>query len=728
MKKITLQCLAIGLLAQGSFAQDNLQKDSTLQNTYELEGVTIITTKTGDNTPFAFNNLKKKDLEKVNDGKNLPYVLDFLPSVLVNSDDGIGVGYADMRIRGTDNQRINITINGIPMNDAESQTSFLVNIPDMVSSASDIQVQRGAGASTNGAGAFGASVHVNNLEQSNIPFFEMSNSFGSFNSWRHTLKAGSGKLNNGFKLDMRLSKISSDGYIDRGFSDLKSLQTIASWTSSDLRSNIIFNLFTGKERTGQAWTGVLEDSFKTNPTYNELGMKVDGSFYNDQTDNYQQDYYQLFFKHQFNTFWNANLALFLTRGRGYYNEYKTGESYSTYGLPDFSIDSTVIDETALIRQLWLDNYFYGIVSNVRYKKGSTQVDLGVSTSFYDGLHYGKIKWAEQGIPADYEWYRNKADKNDQNIFVKWEENWLPGLYSYADLQLRTVKYIIDGFRKNPSLYSDNQYLFFNPKFGLSYFWGNQKTYFSIAKAAKEPNREDFESGGALIPKAEQLWDFELGYQFQKQNYGFNANLYWMQYKNQLINTGKINDVGAYTRQNVDNSFRRGVELSAWVKGPQALKIQANATISQNKIKNLEEYIDDYDNGGQVLNKYQQTDIALSPAFIGIIIFSYPVLKLEQQQLELSLIGKYISRQYLDNTSNKDRSLSPYGLVHFRASYQFQSFIGKYGALHLQVNNILNQKYASKGYTYSYFYEGLQTFNYYYPQAGTNFSLSFTLGF
>ncbi|MBX9448565.1 MAG: TonB-dependent receptor plug domain-containing protein [Taibaiella sp.] len=351
-------------LSTGALAQDPAP-DSLKQNTL-LEGVEIVVIRAGDHTPFTFTNLYKKDIQKLNDGKSIPYILDQMPSVVTNSDDGIGIGYADMRIRGTDNQRINFTINGIPVNDAESQGTFFVNFPDLISSASSVQVQRGVGASTNGAGAFGASVNISNIDQSEDAGAEVINTYGSYNTWRHTIKAGTGNIGGGFNFDVRLSKISSDGYIDRGFSDLKSLQFLAGWTSADRRTSLKFNLFTGKERTGQTWNGVVQDSLETNRRYNELGLKEDGTYYDDQTDNYQQDYYQLFFNHKFTEKWSGNAALFLTRGRGYYNEYRMGEAYSDYGLPDYQADTTVLSETSLIRQLWLDNYFYGIVMGARY--------------------------------------------------------------------------------------------------------------------------------------------------------------------------------------------------------------------------------------------------------------------------------------------------------------------------------------------------------------------------
>jgi iron complex outermembrane receptor protein len=704
------------------------QQDTTRNR--ELTPVEVIALRASTKAPFAATTLNRQDIAKGNDGRDVINLLDQTPSVLINSDAGNGLGYTDIRVRGTDGQRINFTINGIPVNDAESQGSFMVNIPDLISSAGSIQIQRGVGSSTNGSGAFGGTVNISNMDQQNLASARAINTVGSFNTLRHTLMAGSGRLKGGFNIDVRLSKLSSDGYVDRSASDLKSAQLLAGWTSRSERTNIKFNLFTGKEKTGQSWNGVPQDSLATNRTYNELGLKDDGTYYNNQTDNYQQDFYQLFFNHKFNNSLKLNAGLYLTRGRGYYNEYRMGESYSTYGLPDRIVGSDTLTETSLTRQLWLDNYNYGAVASLMYTRGRTQLVLGGALSQYDARHYGYVTWAKEGgVPADYRWYNLTAHKTDANIYGKLEQQLAAHLYGYADLQLRSVQYKINGFRKNPGVSTDEQYLFFNPKFGLSYIKGAHKVFGSYAMANKEPNRDDFEAGVNQIPKPEQLNDIELGYQYNNGRTSLGAQLYYMLYKDQLVATGKINDVGAYTRSNVGQSYRRGLELFGSSQVAPWLNVQANLTLSQNKIKSFTEYIDDYDNGGQLEVQHSNTDIALSPNTIAGATLSFCPFEMDMDQdFTIDLIGKYVGRQYLDNTSNTARSIDPYALANVRLSYSIRNRWVKEAGISLSVNNILGQKYESKGYTFSYLYGGMQTFNYYFPQAGRNYLLTLTLGF
>ncbi|MBL7704176.1 MAG: TonB-dependent receptor [Taibaiella sp.] len=702
-----------------------------------LSGVTVNALRLGHKSPFAFSDVRKKDIEKLNDGRDLPYLLDQTPSILVNSDAGNGVGYTDIRVRGTDNSRINLTVNGIPVNDAESQGIFFVNFPDIASSTSSIQVQRGVGSSTNGSGAFGASINISNIEQDNTASATLINSVGSFGTLRHTLNAGTGRLNNGFNFDLRLSKIKSDGFIDRSASDMKSFQFIAGWTSKNEQTNLKFNLFSGVQKTGQAWNGVAEADLKNNRRFNELGIKEDGTFYKDQTDNYQQDYYQLFLNHRFNANWKLNAGLFLTRGKGYYDEYRIGESYGDYYLPNPVAGNDTLTETSLTRQLWLDNYYYGGIFNIQYAKNKTMVNLGGAVTQYDGEHYGRVNWASNGgVPQGYEWYRLPAHKTDANVYLKAEQELAENLYATADLQLRAVNYQINGFRKNPDVIQDNNFLFFNPKVGISYLRGHQKIYASFAMANKEPNRNDFEAGINDKPKAERLSDFELGYGYLKNGTELSANLYYMHYKDQLILTGKINDVGAYTRANVPVSYRAGVELLARHHFNEWFSVNANATFSQNKIQSFTEYIDDYDNGGQVEVAHENTDIALSPSVIATAGLSFkPFTIRNARPFTFSLNGKYVSRQFLDNTTNawsldnnKGKSINPFALANFSAMYE-----AGFGALKdikviASVNNLLDKQYESKGYTFSYYAGGLQTFNYYFPQAGRNYNLTLILGF
>ena len=716
------------LLSVSLFAQTD---STTLPiETQELIPVEIKGIRVNDKSPFAVSNIRESDIQAQNLGQDIPYILNQTPSVIISSDAGAGIGYTGMRIRGTDASRINFTINGIPVNDAESQAAIFVDFPDLLSSTNSIQVQRGVGASTNGAGAFGASVNLSNLTQSREAFAELSNTYGSFNTWKNTLRAGTGMLKGGFQFDVRLSRISSDGYIERSSSDLKSLQFIAGWTSRDEKTALRFNLFTGTEKTGQAWNGVPQDSLETNRRFNGLGLKADGTYYNDQTDNYQQDYYQLFLDHQFNDLWSLHTGLFLTRGKGFYNEYRLNDPFSDYGLQDFITPSAdTFTTTNLTRRLWLDNYYYGAVYSLLYQKSKTQFILGGAYTRYDAKHYGFVTWADYGVPVDYRWYNLDAFKGDFNIYAKLQQQLGNRLYAFADLQFRSVIYDINGFRKNPGLRPHTNYNFFNPKAGLSYITQHSKTYVSFAVANKEPNRDDFEASPVDQPEHETLYDAEAGYQYTTEKWEAGANLYYMYYRNQLIATGKINDVGAYTRFNVPESYRTGIELTGAARPVEWLKLQANITVSRNRINDFEEYIDDYDDaeGRQIVNRYDHTDIAFSPDIIAGGTATFEPLKKQGHALFIDIMGKYASRQYLDNTSNIGRSIDPYGVCDIRLRYTAKiSFLKELG-ISLALNNVLNKKYEANGYTFSYKYGGtLTTENYYFPQAGFNWLLGVSL--
>lgn len=740
-KQLLFIPIAIGS-AMGATMNAHAQSDSTeaaqrslLQPQY-LQPVEIRSLRAGSDAPFARTELNKKDIEKANLGQDMPYLLQYTPSAVVTSDAGAGLGYTGIRVRGTDGTRINVTLNGIPVNDAESQGTFFVNFGDLASSTSSIQLQRGVGTSTNGAGAFGATMSISNMEQMKKAGVEMTNSYGSFDTWRHTLKAGTGLLKNGFQFDVRLSQINSRGYIDRSNSDLKSMQFIAGWQASE-RTKLRFMLMTGKEKTKQSWNGVPEDSLETNRTYNELGTRADGSYYDNQTDNYQQDYYQFFIDHKFSKYVTGHAAIFMTRGRGYYEEYKLGQSYGNYGLPDNIQGSDTLTETDLIRQLWLDNYYYGSVFSLIYHKNKTQLTFGGGWNQYTGEHYGDVLWAMNGgVPDNYRWYDLDAQKNDLNLYLKLQQYVGEKLMLFGDLQYRNVAYNIYGFRDNPGVQATPVYNFINPKAGLTYFIAKngskiEKLYASVAVANKEPNRNDFEASLVDQPQHEQLYDVEVGYDRTMRKWQLGANYYYMRYNNQLVLTGEINDVGAYTRTNVPNSYRTGIELQAAYVPNYWLKLFANATYSQNKILNFTEYIDNYDNawGIQDVENHGTTDIAFSPDFIGaggITLSPFRYMS-KGQVFEIDLLAKYVGRQYLDNTSNEDRSIDPYNLVDARIRYSIQTKPFRELGFNLMLNNIMDRQYVSNGYTFSFVEGGaLNTFNYFYPQAGFNFLLGVTM--
>jgi iron complex outermembrane receptor protein len=710
-----------------------------------LESVEITAIRAGDKTPFTKVTINAAQISKINNGQDLPYILNQTPSVVVSSDAGNGIGYTGISIRGTDASRINMTLNGLPYNDAESQAIYFVDLPDFASSTSSIQIQRGVGTSSNGAGAFGASMNFSTNAFMPTPYAEFNNSFGSYNSWKNTLKAGSGLMGGHFTVDMRLSRISSNGFIERATSDLKSAYFSAAYISN--KTSIRFNIITGSEKTYQAWNGVpeaklygdsaqLQQEYLDNTGYagalyntpadsvnlfNSPKRRYNYFTYANQTDNYRQDHYQLFFNQEISDRLSANLAAFLTRGKGYYEEYINDASYSDYGIPNPVIGDTTISSTNLIRQRWLSNYFYGGIYSLQYKNKKTQLTLGGGWTEYDGGHYGNVIWTAQGgVPPDYEYYNVPAKKTDFNLYTKWQQQLGKWFNSFIDLQYRQVNYRIDGFDNNPTIMINNHYNFFNPKAGISYNEGPLQAYFSFARATHEPNRDDFETGMNEQPKPETVNDFELGLNKKTPDYNWGITGYYMLYKNQLVLTGQINDVGEYTRTNTPRSWRLGMELQGAVKPAKWIQASGNLTISENKISNYTSYVDDYDNGGQKSTTYSKTDIALSPGFIAAATVSfYPV-----PVLEISFPAKFVGNSYLDNTESRDKRITDYYTQQLRIIYspKIKSLDEINFAFYL--NNVFNKKYEATGYTYGYYSGGvLVNENFLFPQAGTNFIFS-----
>ena len=689
-----------------------------------LQPVEITALRATDQSPFTKTEISKNDIESGNLGTDLPFLLQHTPSVIVNSDAGNGIGYTGIRIRGSDATRINMTINGIPYNDAESQGLFFVNLPDLASSLQSVQIQRGVGTSTNGAGAFGATVNFSTHENNLTPYAEVNNSIGSFNTFKHTLKAGSGLINQHFTIDARLSSIKSDGYIDRAFSNLQSFYVSGAWLNAS--TSIRMNVFSGREKTYQAWYGIPESDLLTNRTMNYAGMEKKGTPYDNETDNYQQDHYQFFINHEFSDRLTFNTAFFLTKGAGYYEQYKADELYTDYGLPVRTIGSDSITETDLVRQLWLNNDFYGQVFSVQYKEGKHQLTGGGGWNRYKGKHYGNIIWAENGIDNyPYRWYDLDADKNDINGYVKYQLNVAPSWYVFGDVQYRNVRYALNGFRNNPGMRIDNNYQFINPKAGITYYKNGLKAYASYAMASKEPNRDDFEAGTYQQPRPEKLHDIELGIEKKRGNYSWGITGYHMNYRNQLVLTGMINDVGAYTRTNIPHSVRTGIELQGNRVFSKWLQTGGNITFSRNRISDYTGWMDDWDNGGQKATTFHSTPISYSPAITG----AASVTLLPIQNLSISLLSKYVSDQYLDNTGNENRKLDAYFLQDARIEYAIRTtFINEIN-FSLLLSNVFNTRYEPNGYTYSYLYNGSeQNDNYYFPMAGFNFLLGVQLKF
>jgi len=678
-----------------------------------LQDLEVSSIKANDNAPFAKTNLNKKEIAALNIGQDIPFILNQTPSVVINSDAGNGVGYTGIRIRGTDATRINVTLNGIPYNDAESQGSYFVNLPDMSSSLNAIQVQRGVGTSSNGTGAFGATINLSTNEYNEKAYAELNNSFGSFNTWKHTVKAGTGLMNNHFTVDARLSQVKSDGYIDRASSNLQSAALSAAYYNKT--ASLRFNFFSGKEKTYQAWNGIDAATLATNPTYNSSGTDKSGTPYDNETDNYTQKHYQLFYNQEINSSLSFNVAAFYTKGLGYYENYNKNQAYADYGL----IGS--LDTANLIKQQWLDNDFYGQIFSVQYKKNKNLLTVGGSWTDYIGGHYGQVIWAAAGgFEPNQKYYDVNAKKFERSFYAKMQHSISNTLSVFADAQYRFVEHDMPGFKANPTLLVNRKFNFINPKLGFTYNKKGWQTYISYAMANKEPNRDDFESGLTNQPKEEKLHDFELGVETKKKDYSFAATAYYMLYKDQLVLTGKINDVGAFTRTNVANSYRAGIELQGSYLFTKWLNITTNITFSKNKIKEFSEFADDYDNGGQVEIKHNNTDITLSPN----VISSNQVNFIINKNIGISLVGKYVGKQYLDNTENEGRVLNSYYTQDIKASIKIPNKLFKETVLMASLNNVFNKRYQPNGYTFSYVYAGsFTTENYYFPMAGTNFMLS-----
>jgi len=702
---------------------------------YMADEVTVNATRASANSATTFTNLSKKDLAKNNLGQDLPFLLNLTPSAVITSDAGTGIGYTGIHIRGSDGTRTNVTLNGIPLNDAEDQGAYFVDLPDLVSSVDNIQIQRGVGTSTNGAGAFGASINMQTTTRRDTGYLELNNTAGSFGTLKNTVSLGTGLLDGKFSFDGRLSRIVSNGYIDRASADLKSYFLSGAYYGKN--TLIRANVFSGYEKTYQTWDGVPEDVLKAGDrTYNELGLEPNGTFYNNQTDNYTQNYFQLLVNQKISDKLSFNGALHYTKGFGYYEEYKQDQAVADYGLTPVVVGGVSIDNTDLVRRLWLNNDFYGVTYALNYNpEKALNFTLGGAYNQYKGAHYSNIEWTQQSTTAtpDYEYGRNNAQKNDFNIFAKADYT-VDAFTLFADLQYRNLSYSFLGFDQNLNNVQQQANLnFFNPKFGLTYqFNANSNVYASFAVGNHEPNRSDFiNSTPQSRPKPENLKDFELGYRIHQSIFTGGINAFYMDYKNQLVLTGALNDVGEQIRSNVDDSYRLGLEFDGRLTVSRQVSWAATAALSANKVKNFNEYLfnyydpNDYSKVKIVHNQYTSTDIAYSPAFVGSSEIDYAPVK----GGEIAFISKYVGQQYLDNTSNSTRSLDGYLVNNLRFRYNFSVKSVKNIGLSLLVNNVFNKMYSANGATYPDIESNVMyNYNYYYPQAGRNFLVALNLAF
>ena len=710
------------------------EKDSL--RVIDLQEVEIISTRATGTTPVAFTNINKEQLKKQNFGQDLPYLLSMTPSAITTSDAGAGIGYTTLRVRGTDGTRINVTANGIPINDAESHNVFWVNLPDFASSVKDMQIQRGAGTSTNGAGAFGASINMQTGDFSLKPYAELNGSYGSFNTHKETVKAGTGLINDHWSFDARLSNISSDGYIDRASVGLNSYYLQGGYYSDNTSIKLI--TFGGKERTYHAWNyASKEEMEKYGRRYNSCGyMYTDDNgtdhFYEDQTDNYVQKNYQLLFNHNFTSAWNVNVGLHYTKGDGYYQEYKGGRKLVEYGLLPYEHDGETVSKSDLIRKKAMDNWFGGGIFSVNYKGNRLHTSLGGGLNRYDGDHFGKVLWVKNyigNLDPDKDYYRNNATKNDGNLYLKANYNLVAGLNAYADLQYRYINYKIHGDNDKYDYNTDglqklavnDHFNFFNPKAGLNWdIDSNNRVYASFSVAQKEPTRNNYTDGNAdEYPKAEKLYDYELGYTYRNTWLSAGVNFYYMDYKDQLVLTGELNEIGEAMARNVPDSYRTGVELMLGVKPCRWFQWDINGTLSKNRVKNFTEklYEDEWKNPIEV--EHGNTPIAFSPDFILNNRFSF-----SHKGFEAALQSQYVSKQYMSNAKQAEQTLDAYFVSNLNLAYTFQLRHVKSVTVGFTIYNLFNEKYENNGYAGSGYTlkDGKpERYNYagYAAQAGTN---------
>jgi len=716
----------LGLIAftLGLSAQET-QKDSLEGKKIALDEVFVSAIRATKESPVTFTNLTKEELKPRNLGQDIPILLNYMPAVVTTSDAGAGVGYTGIRVRGSDATRVNVTINGIPYNDSESHGTFWVNMPDFASSTESLQLQRGVGTSTNGAGAFGASLNIATDGISDDAYGQISSSIGSFNTLRNNLKFSTGLLNDHIEISGRLSRINSDGYIDRASSELDSYFLQGAFKNENTLLKAL--LFGGHEITYQAWYGIDAATLESDRTFNPSGIYTDENgntqFYENEVDNYKQNHAQLLWNQKLNDNWNTNLAFHYTRGRGFFEQFKEDDDFETYGFQAITVNGEEVNTTDLIRRRWLDNDFYGTVFSANYNRENLNLILGGGWNAYKGKHFGEVIWAEyapNGSIRD-KYYDDDSKKTDFNVFAKVNyklgDNW--GLF--GDLQYRTVGYKANG---DDTGLVDDSFNFFNPKVGATYDLNqNNNFYLSYAVANREPNRNDYENGN---PKPEKLNDFELGWRFLSSDIQVNTNLYFMNYKDQLVLTGELNDVGAPLRANVGDSYRFGLEIDANIAIGNKFVISPNIALSSNKNKDFV-----FQRDGAIQN-LGNTNIAFSPD----IIFGNRISYMPMDDLQISLLSKYVAKQYMGNIDSEGSVLDAYSQTDLNIHYVIEtsSFIKSitFSAL---VNNIFNAEYVSNGYFFTYddtwsapgqitTIEGAG----YYPQAGTNFLLGATLNF
>jgi iron complex outermembrane receptor protein len=729
MKHLRRVLIAAALATTGlAIAQNKQEQDSTKAE--KLDEVLVKAVRVDAKSPITHSNLSKKEIAKRNLGQDIPMLLNFLPSVVTTSDAGAGIGYTGLRVRGVSSQSTNVTINGIPYSDAESLGTFWVNLGDFSSSVENLQLQRGVGTSTNGSSAFGASINILTDAFSREASGEISNSFGSFNSRKHTVKFSTGLMNDHFEIAGRLSNIESDGYVDRASTSLKSYFLQGSYVDDNTLIKAI--TFGGNNVTYQSWFGIDATTLRENRTFNPAGAYEDENgnqqFYDNEVDDYRQDHYQLHWNERYNNNWSTNVGLNYTYGRGFFEQFREDDDFSTYGLNPLVVDGQIVDETDLVRRRWLDNDYYVFNASANYKDNEIDLIFGTSISHYDGDHFGEVIWARFASQSDIRerYYDGNGRKNDLSAFSKATYKLNDRVQLYGDLQVRNVNYKTSGINSDLSLFLvDKNFTFFNPKAGVTFEYNETNDlYLSYARANREPNRNDFESNPDIKP--EQLNDFELGWRHKKGNFTLNVNSYLMLYNEQLVLSGQINDVGAPLRTNSGESYRLGLEIEAVIPVTNQLTLQPNLAVSSNKNR---ETVRSFDGELQNLGS---TDIAFSPNVVAANAIVYQPLK----NFQISLLSKFVGEQFMSNTEAQDSKLDSYFTNDLNFIYTIKpNSIFDTVVFTGLVNNIFNQKYVSNGYYFTFdddftnpgtiaTVEGAG----FYPQAGINFLTGVTLTF
>jgi len=705
---------------------------------YVADEVIVRASRAGSRTPMAYTTVDASDLRERDLTRDMPFLLSLTPSVVETSDAGNGVGYTSLRIRGSDASRINITLDGIPLNDPESQQVFWVDLPDLASSAESVQIQRGVGTSTNGAGAFGASVNISTMNPPPDAGAGADLSYGSFNTARASAKAWTGTVGERFNMMIRASQIHSDGFIDHSASDISSALVTGLWSAPADR--IRFNVITGKEKTGISWWGVPADMLAVNRRYNPAGEYVDANgvtrYYDDETDVYSQSHYHFFYTHIFPGHLSLNTGLHLTAGRGYYEEQKSDVDPAEYGLGDLVGGDPAVNETDVVQRKWLDNLFYGAVWSLMKQGSVADWTFGGALNRYDGDHFGRIKWMEYpgSVIPGYEWYRNNGLKDELSVYGKTSMQLSGSLSAFADLQLRYIRYLFDGPDDDmKDLTASHRFTFFNPKAGL--FWNNgsgSEAFVSAAVAHREPTRSDYKEAAGdpeATPKQEQLSDFEGGYTFRNSRLALSANIYYMNYRDQLVPTGKISNTGYPVMTNVERSFRTGLELAGSYRPSQVLAVKMNVTLSRSIIRDFMNYYFDYNTTDwseqYLVSDLGTVDIAYSPRVTGSAEIGITPVK----ALTMRMTTKYVGKQYFDNTMSEDRIIDPYFFSNLSAEYGID--LGKAGELGLRfsINNLFNSMYETNAYGGMWTEDGAEkTWAYYFPQAGINFMGGVSLSF